>query len=456
MEQNNKLIASYETNSYLNINEEIKLNINKKPIKWESLNEEIAVVNDGIVLGKSKGNATIRVYYEDSYFDFDITVLSNKENEIIKDLVKSHNSNILLKRDYNVGKVYETNIVESVNKFLFEPLIINNEFNELANKKWENNTSKEIMKSIEFITVHYTANFRDGANARAHGNYFAMDNHDTSIHYNTGNDGVYHCLDDHKRGAHAGDSRGPEFSWIDTGIEYDNIPLEEVKVTVSNDFYYVINGKKSLIKLPETYDYNDRNTKHSFLDNGMILNNSNNEQKHPEKYFNDMGFKFNIINNKYHMSTTWWCYTQTLDGRICNVGGNRNSIGIESCVNKGSDLWYTWQITAKLVAKLLVDNKLDVYRVVGHHFFTAKHCPAQLLENNLELWNEFIELVKVEYLLLTKYNNYNIKLLPLTDNINVNGRINSIEETKLSYKVIIKDLNNFIIEEIILNSIISQ
>ena len=100
MEQNNKLTVSYETNSYVNINEEIKLNINNKPIKWESLNEKVAIVNDGIVLGKSKGNATIRVYYEDSYFDFDITVLSNEENEIIKDLVKSHNSNILLKRDY--------------------------------------------------------------------------------------------------------------------------------------------------------------------------------------------------------------------------------------------------------------------------------------------------------------------------------------------------------------------
>ena len=45
------------------------------------------------------------------------------------------------------------------------------------------------------------------------------------------------------------------------------------------------------------------------------------------------------------MGPTWWSYGQVVEGHICAFGGNNNSIGIESCVNKGSDLWYTWQVT---------------------------------------------------------------------------------------------------------------
>ena len=106
------------------------------------------------------------------------------------------------------------------------------------------------------------------------------------------------------------------------------------------------------------------------------------------------------------MGPTWWSYGQTVAGLICGSGGNLNSIGIESCVNRGSDLWYTWQVTAQLVASLMVQYDLGIERVKGHHFFDGKHCPAPMLENNLEIWYEFIELVKAEYALLTEYKDY--------------------------------------------------
>ena len=111
------------------------------------------------------------------------------------------------------------------------------------------------------------------------------------------------------------------------------------------------------------------------------------------------------------MGTTWWCYTQVYEGRICSTGGNRNSLGIESCVDKGSDLWYTWQKTAQLVAELMQETGLDITRVRGHHFYSAKDCPQPMLENDLEIWWEFLALVEAEYDLLTKYADYEIEFV---------------------------------------------
>lgn len=449
----NNFKASYETNSYVNVNKKIKLNFvcENKNIEWKSLDENIAIVNDGVVIGKSKGNTNIEVVVNNEcIFVFPITVIDENNDEIIEFLLSTHNSNVCVKKDLfiNGNKPYNYDIVESVNKILFSPLEINKDYLIMGNKKWEKNCG-EIMSSIEFITVHYTANNNETANALAHAKYFTNDEQPTSIHFNTGNDGIYMCLDNDKRAAHAGDSSGPIFEWIDTGVEYDGSDLKNIDVDATKDFYFTVNGKKTIIKLPETYKYNDRNTKHIYCDNGLINIEGTDVFKKPKELFNKMGFAFTIKNNRYYMSKTWWCYQQTLEGAICNVGGNRNSIGIESCVNYGSDLWLTWQLTAKLVAKLLIDNKLDITRVKGHHFYTAKNCPQPMLENNLEMWYKFIELVEAEYTLIDKFNDYEIRTISLNENyLNNNGRIVKIEEnTCVSYdiEVVNKKTNKSII-----------
>ena len=59
----NKINPSYETNSYVFVNEEIKLNIgiDNKDLVWESLNEEVATVNNGVVKGNKEGTVDIKV-----------------------------------------------------------------------------------------------------------------------------------------------------------------------------------------------------------------------------------------------------------------------------------------------------------------------------------------------------------------------------------------------------------
>lgn len=460
----NKFYVAYGSTSYVFVNKQIKLVFRCKNnnITWKSLNEEVAIVNDGVVTGVKAGYTDINVYLDNELvFSYKVTVLEQSDEEIINDLLAAHNSNIFIRKDMWIdGKNgYLGFINESVSKILFdEPFVINDEYLELGNKKWKNSPTNEFLQSIEFITVHYTGNPNKGTNARMHCKYFVSEDQPTSIHYNTGNDGVFLCIDNDKRAAHAGDSLGPVFEWVDTGVDYDGRPLDNVVVSSSDDFYFVINGKKSKIKLPEPYEYKERKTKHTYLSNGVVQLEGSNELRRAEEFFNKMGFAFIVKENRYFMSKTWWCYTQKYEGAICNVGGNRNSIGIESAIDEGSDLWYTWQLTAKLVAKLMLDNNLDITRVKGHHFYTAKNCPQPMLENNMEIWHKFIKLVKAEYLFMTKYKNYEIKMIPFDDCIKENGRIECNDNTLkcISYKLEIVNKENNNKEEIILSSLLNN
>jgi N-acetylmuramoyl-L-alanine amidase CwlA len=256
-----------------------------------------------------------------------------------------------------------------------------------------------------------------GADAAANAAYF-VENNSVSIHYTTGNDGIYHCMDDNKGAYHAGDGGSKDqvgsFDWLSTGVKAPKDvtahDLLNVEVTVSDDCYYVINGQKTKIKLPTAYVYKDRASNHTYNDKGQVVNAETGSVRDAETYFNKMGFRFIVEGGEYKMAKTWWCYTQVYEGRICSVGGNRNSIGIESCVNEGSNLWYTWQITAQLVAHLMQENDLDINRVVGHHFYTAKDCPQPMLDNDMEIWYEFRDLIEAEYEKLTEYNDYKFEL----------------------------------------------
>ena len=167
--------------------------------------------------------------------------------------------------------------------------------------------------------------------------------------------------------------------------------------------------------MPKPWNYNSRNTDHTMNSDGTLSSKAGFSQtgfshRDADEFINDQSLPFKVVNGQYYMGTTWWCYTQVYEGRICSTGGNYNSIGIESCVNEGSNLWYTWQITAQLVAHLMQENDLDINRVVGHHFYTAKDCPQPMLDNDMEIWYEFRDLIEAEYEKLTEYNDYKFEL----------------------------------------------
>lgn len=72
--------------------------------------------------------------------------------------------------------------------------------------------------------------------------------------------------------------------------------------------------------------------------------------------------------------------------------GNKYGIGIEFCVNKGSDFDKTMDNAAKLVAYLLKEYNLDYKDIKMHKDFSGKDCPHNIIKNNL--FDVFITMVK--------------------------------------------------------------
>ena len=73
-------------------------------------------------------------------------------------------------------------------------------------------------------------------------------------------------------------------------------------------------------------------------------------------------------------------------------GGNMAGVGIEMCVNAGSDFEKTVDNTARLAAVLLKAYDLDIDSLKRHHDFSGKNCPAHYYKE--EDWQQFVELVK--------------------------------------------------------------
>ena len=433
----------YETESYTTVNGNIVLitttvkNKEDSVIVWTSSDPSVASVVDGVVTGHKAGTAIITATIEgtETSNTAGVTILDGELSEGLQFILDHHNSTVYTINNLMIGTSgdpdsppYFSDIRGSVNDILFKEYKVRDTY--LAQGNADTDTYGE-MSSVEFITVHYTGNMSKGANAAANAGYFVEDN-SVSIHYTTGNDGIYHCMDDNKGAYHAGDGASlsgssdttnadgsrwngvGKFEWLSTGVKapagVTAHDLLNVEVTVSDDCYYVINGQKTKIKLPEAYSYKGRKGYHTYNDKGQVVNAETGSVRDAETYFNKMGFRFIVEGGEYKMAKTWWCYTQVYEGRICSVGGNRNSIGIESCVNEGSNLWYTWQLTAQLVAHLMQENDLDINRVVGHHFYTAKHCPQPMLENDMEIWYEFRDLIEAEYEKLTEFEDYKFEL----------------------------------------------
>lgn len=428
-----RISAEYESTSFVEIGKSVKVNAEfiarngeKSEVTFKSLNPEIATVEvDGLVTGISEGYAVILIEGKDKTLEVGITVVNKDASEILDLILKSHNSNIYVTEQMLIALAYRTDIYGSASDILF-----NYDYKEielltpLKSEGGSGNRPGNKMTSVEFITVHYTAGATPTSDAEATANYFKNGGGGASIHYCTGNDGIYHCMPDDEVAWHAGDGTGTKFEWIPTGVY--QAPGDNAKpiIGVADDNYFTINGEKTKVLAPGGYD--------------KVLG----EYVDPdEKYFTLLGPAVDVFNGEYHIGTTWWCNSQVAEGRISSHGGNNNSIGIESACNQGSDLWYTWQITAQLVAKLMEENNLAINRVVGHNFFSGKNCPQPMLEKEGEIWYQFIECVESEYEIRTKFKD--AKITSKSNDTSIlkdNGRIAKQPKytTAVSYTVTIE------------------
>ena len=318
----------------------------------------------------------------DEVMDYVSSITNNK--------IKIKNIKVWALQDYWVHE-----LIPSVSKYLFEEIKMNEN---IAPKGNPNRPGDKHEK--KYITVHDTGDFSFNAGQWSNHVYNAKIGntpYTVSFQYIVGNDGYYHNIPDDETAYHAGDGHTTTslFKEYETGVKGDK---KKPHISISTDGYYVIEGGKTKVKAP-TDNY------------GNILT---------EKYFNDMGIYTTIKNGMYYIGGTW--YSETYN-KIGNYGGNFNSIGIESCVNKGSDIYLTWQRAAKLVAYLMDKYNFSMDQIVQHHYFSGKDCPQTMRTEGY--WDHFLSLVEVEYQMLQyKKLGFKFEFIPINSNyVNEKGRV---------------------------------
>lgn len=155
-----------------------------------------------------------------------------------------------------------------------------------------------------------------------------------------------------------------------------------------------------LNKQPIKYNFSSR---HEVYPKYIVIHDTGNTsvaanaQAH-YKYFN--GAKRNasahfFVDDKEIIETVeinlsaWHCG----DGRGKYGITNRNSIGIEMCVNPDSDFNKTMENTIKLIRFLMKTYNIPKENVARHYDASRKICPRSLSQNNWESWWIFKEMI---------------------------------------------------------------
>ena len=127
--------------------------------------------------------------------------------------------------------------------------------------------------------------------------------------------------------------------------------------------------------------------------------------------------------NDYYKYYTWHCG----DGHGKYGITNRNSVGIEFCINVDSDRDKTLARTALLVRELMQELNIPIDRVVRHYDASRKNCPQSMSGNGWAQWYKFKEKLKGEDLTMAQYEE--LKNMINVLNGNINSLSNSIDKT---------------------------
>ena len=318
-------------------------------------------------------------------------------------------------------------LLPSVSKFLFEDINIIDNFAPIGQINRPGNKYEK-----HYICVHDTGDHNFGAfqwseavrNAR-----IGKSDYVASFQYVVGNDGYYHNIPDDEVAHHAGDGHTEEsiFDIIPAGVYIQAKKIDEnekAKVEVDEEGYFTINGERTKVKAPL-----------NSTDNSILKT----------KDINDLGIYCTLKEvgkhkYEYFLGRTWY---NPIYEKISNYGGNLNSIGIETCINHDTDVYFSWQRVAKLVAKLMKENSLTIDAVVQHHYFSGKNCPETTRTANL--WDYFKFLVLAEYQMLT-YQNLGFTFEFKSEDekyVNEKGRVVLKAETPTTvhYSITVRDID---------------
>lgn len=407
------IVGEFKEESYVSKGNSIQLAATfvggaSRKLNWKSNNPSIATVDQyGVVTGVGDGVAEIVVTdaeYANVSFTFYVTSFSSAPTGIVKLLAESNNTEVFTSFDLGIGAgtpAYYYDAIGSVSKLLFENYVVHKDYylSSPSNKTTLTGSGKG---GVDFITVHYAADMpysatyskKGGSNLASMNKTYNNNGTGASWNYGVGNDGVWYCQNTAYGSWHAGSSK--TMTWTSTGLTTAQLGTEvyTTDVKLGSDGYFYIKGIKTSVKNTTGY------TKLNSMGLGVKLSGS-----------------------------TWYLgghYYNSSYKYISSKGGNNNSIGMETSVREGSDLWLTWQYTAQLCANLLNQFELPLNRLVGHHFFSGKDCPQPLLANNLEIWYEFVELVRQQMEFFSSYSSYTLTASSNSSYVKSNGRVTGL------------------------------
>ena len=408
----------------------------KGALAYTSSDETVATVDEtGKVTALAAGSAVItaRVGSTETKNAITITVKDGATlDEVTKYVMSIMRAEAFTSGAYDYddnGKEYFYQINRGASWFLFEDLNIKDTYRRTFS---EDRTFRD---GVKYICIHDTGNMSKGATAAANAQYFMTA--DTSIHFVTGNDGIFAGVDLTQRAGHAGDGTDRYYA-----LEKTNVPVSEgTPVITMIHGNFAINGVETDLRPYEDHE-------------GTVKTSTN----YTTEQITYSGIRCVAgEDGYYYLGKTYFNTTYQL---ISNFGGNAASIGIESAVNEGTDYYWTMQRTAKLVASLLDQFDLTIDDVKMHNFFSGKNC-AQVMKNNNRyelnykqdkwdmkdtLWGEFLELVEIESKMYEFSKNYSFQLesynTKLLDNAgHVIGHENV--QTEVKYKVTITNNTTF-------------
>lgn len=268
-------------------------------------------------------------------------------------------------------------------------------------------------KSVEFVTVHDTGDNKYDAEDWM--NEITTSSREVSWHFTVDDHDIYQHVPLDEVAFHAGDG-SREFELLDTGVKYSvKDPVLEFN---TKDNYLYINGIKSKLLAPTV----EGKYYHKITPAGL---------------YTCRGENGNYYIDAYHQDTTGY-------NVIASNGGNRNSIGIETCIVDGVKYSMVMRKTANLVAHLLTMYDLDTSRVMQHRNFSGKLCPQSMIRakaDSVFAYDNFMELVEIEYFILNCLPN--VKFTYKSNNPDIldnNGNLLKYvsEETVISYDVTIE------------------
>lgn len=309
----------------------------------------------------------------------------------------------------SISQVYFTeysNINKSFNTLKFFDNVWEEEIQYIAPITNSNRPGTK-MSSVEFVVVHDTANNNKGAGGNAHGLYVTNGGGGTSFQYAVGNDGIYHLIPNDEVAYHAGDGTSSGFCLFDTGVK---ATVERPHVSIDANGYFAFNGVSGNIKIPSDATVNSQ-----IVPSGLIV---------------EVGPNGNYWLNRNYYNTSF--------EYISNKGGNLNSIGIETCVDQGSDYHKTLRFNEDLVARLLIENKLDVLRVIQHNNTAGKYCPAAMITESY--WQNFRDAVSLEKFGMETFEGLTFEWFSNSEILSNDGYISlkTNDETSVSYQVVVK------------------